>query len=174
MSNSTDLSLNDSKSFFSKIKGLFSNKIVAKVFRIIKIIIFVFLICSIILLFDSISYLKNEIKLHHMYYHTEGNVDLSVPELQKINNNFDVGRFNITPHLDGIKVNGIILNTESVGHSNSEFEITVNEQRQEFNIKNIPASYASEFNVFIPNVPTDKARWGNIKYIKGQVNYRKF
>ncbi len=44
MSTNHDLSVNDSKSFFSTIKGLFSNKIVVKVFRIIKSIILYFIL----------------------------------------------------------------------------------------------------------------------------------
>jgi hypothetical protein len=171
MSNNSDVILNNSKSIFSKIKDLVSNKAFKKILRSITIIIFIIMGFMIILLYNKISYVTNSVRFHEMIYHDEGGVDLSIPTFQVINPNFIAGKFNVIQHLDGIKVNGIILNTKSVGYTDSEFEITVNGQTQGFQIKNIPSGYATEFNVFIPNVPIDKARWGNIKYIKGQIRY---
>lgn len=174
MSNNSDVIQNDAKSFFSKIKAFVSSEIFKFILRFILVTFFIVMVFSIVLVYEKMSKFENSVKFHEMIYHNEGGVDLSIPSFQIIDHNYSAGKFNVTQHLDGIKVNGIILNTKSVGSVDSEFEITVNGQTQNFQIKNIPSGYASSFNVFIPNVPIDKARWGNIKYIKGQIKYMNY
>ncbi len=161
----------ETKSFLSKIKIMLKSDRFKKIITAFIIILNIAMIFSLVTLYNKMSRIQTSIEIHELIYHDKGSVDLSIGSFQQISEEFSAGKFNVIQHLDGIKISGIILNKNSIRYSDSDFQITVNGQTQEFQIKNIPAGYASEFNVYIPNVPVDKSRWGKISYIKGKINY---
>ncbi len=172
MSENTVVITKEKKSIFLRIKDFFKSSLFKKISTIIAILVFIAMIIRIYQLNEKVSYFNSQLDMHQIIYHDLGGVDLSVQSLQTIDQAFKAGKFNVVQNLDGIKVSGIIVNSTALTYNNPEFEITVNNQKQTFYITSIPSGCQGNFSVFIPNVPIDKARWANITYQKGQVQWR--
>ena len=115
---------------------------------------------------DDLSYLNNENK---------GLIDLSTPTFQQIGGasgrNFLISINSIDSHLNGVEVKGYIVNSSSLFHSNSSFQISIDNQSQEFLIQNLNPGYRGYFKVFVPNVNINNIRYGYVVYQNSMVRY---
>jgi len=140
-------------------------------------ILFVVLVIWAIFLTLQLSALEKKViskeKWHKIIYHSAPLVDTSVETLQNLDGHFKVGKINVTQHLDGVKIKGIIINTSSVGHRNSEFKIELGGQERSFYVDYIGAGSQGVFNVFIPAVSPADARYATIEYQQSTVVWRK-
>jgi hypothetical protein len=172
MSEESEITVQESKSNFLKLKKLLKSSIFKKIIISLFIILFIAMGISIYFLNKKIVEANGSLSIHELIYHSVGDVDLSTQSLQKITDELKAGRFIVTQNLDGIKVNGVILNMTAINYKNLELEITVNNESKTINIMSIPAGSGSYFNVYIPNVPINKSRWANIKFKNGLINYK--
>jgi len=100
-----------------------------------------------------------------------GIVDLHENTLQTIGGGFSVGRLQVAREPGGARVSGMLVNTQSVGHSSATFELTTLGQSKEFTVMELPAGGSSRFQVVVLDVNPDSARYGIIKYVRSTISY---
>jgi len=99
-------------------------------------------------------------------------IDLTETKSQKINDDFIISVEKVESHLNGIKIVGTILNKSSIGHDNIEFNFKVAEQTKKLNIiEKISPGYSRKFELYIPDVPTDKSGEAEVSYISSILHY---
>jgi len=101
----------------------------------------------------------------------KGSVDLSTQDIQDIGHGFKVVGLSVTEHLTGVKVKGRIINATSLAHESLIFKITIGAQTKEFSISRISSGHSTGFNVYLPNVPTDRTSYGKIEYVRSFLRY---
>lgn len=98
-------------------------------------------------------------------------IDFSVPSIQTVGDGFMLSRAEQEAHLTGIKFRGRILNTQSIQHKNITFKLTVNKIEKTFTINQISAGNSTSFEVYVPDLSAEDARYGSIKYVESTVVY---
>jgi len=101
----------------------------------------------------------------------KGSIDFASSNLQEIGDGFHVGNLSLAQHLTGVKVKGRIINGTSLDHSNVAFHLTIGSQTKEFTINSIPPNTGAYFDVYVPDVPIDRTRWGRIEYQRSSITY---
>ena len=99
------------------------------------------------------------------------NADFSVTEIQALNSGFLLSDAGQERHLTGIKFTGRIINTQSVQHLNASFNISVNGKDKEFTINKISSGNSTAFNVYIPDLEAEDARYVKIRNINSTIRY---
>ena len=74
-----------------------------------------------------------------------GIVDLHENTLQIIGGGFAVGRLQVAREPGGARVSGMLVNTQSVGHSSATFELRTSGQSKEFTVMELPAAAVVDF-----------------------------
>ena len=98
-------------------------------------------------------------------------VDFSVKTIQPLSNGFMLSKAAQDKHLTGIKFTGRIINTQSVDHLNVKFNLSVNDINKEFTINKISSGNSTAFNVYIPDISAESARYAQISYVSSTVYY---
>jgi hypothetical protein len=98
-------------------------------------------------------------------------VDFSVATIQQLADGFLLSQASQDEHLTGMKFRGRIVNTQSVAHHNVTFTISVGDQSKEFVINKISPGNSTGFDVYLPEISADKARFADITYVSSSVSY---
>lgn len=98
-------------------------------------------------------------------------IDFTVPSIQPVDDGFMLSRAEQEAHLTGIKFRGRILNTQSINHKNITFKLIVNKTEKEFSVNQISAGNSTSFEVYVPDLAAQDARYGRIKYIESTIEY---
>jgi hypothetical protein len=99
-------------------------------------------------------------------------VDFSVRELQSVNDRFFLGGASQEQHLTGVKFAGRMINSLAVDHTDVTFELKVGSKSKEFVINRISAGNSTAFNVYIPELRIEDARYAQIEYKHSKVHFR--
>ncbi len=102
-----------------------------------------------------------------------GLVDFTVPDIQKICDGFFLANAEQQKHLTGLKFKGRIINTQSVGHRNITFKLTVNKISKNFTIRRISPGHSTRFTVYVPDITPKDARFARIEYVESVVEFLK-
>lgn len=103
----------------------------------------------------------------------KGLVNLTIPAVQKIDKDFMVAKLSTKPHLTGVMVKGTIINGTPLPQENIKFRITILDKSKEFSIKKLSPGGSRPFEVYIPDVPPDKAQTAKIEHLESTVLYYK-
>lgn len=120
--------------------------------------------------------LKNTTKNHEarltlLEWDQNGYVDLASKSIQELKGGFMVVGLEANQHLDGIKVTGRIINSSTLTYTSASFIISIGQSRQSFFISRISPANSSRFEVFVPNVAPENARFAKIVFENATVNY---
>ena len=96
-------------------------------------------------------------------------VDFTVTHAQNINDVFLLSNGSQDKHLTGIKFSGRVINTQSVDHHNVVFNLAVDGKSKEFTINKISSGNSTGFNVYIPGLNIENARYAKIEYVRSQI-----
>lgn len=111
------------------------------------------------------------VKLRIQLQGLTGVVDLTETSLQSVGEGFSVGRLEVTKHLSGVKITGIILNASSVDHSQLRMKVTVLGKEKEFNVTKVRSGRAAKFSVYVPDVKAEEAQLAKLEYVRSTVGY---
>ncbi len=103
----------------------------------------------------------------------KGLVKLNIPAVQKLDKDFMVAKLSVKPHLTGVMVKGAIINGTPLPQENIKFRITILDKSKEFSIKKLSPGGSKGFDVYIPDVPADKAQTAKIEHLESTVLYYK-
>lgn len=99
-------------------------------------------------------------------------VDLTTPEVQSFDSqNFAIVGIEQTEHLAGIKIEGRVINMTSVTFSPAQFEIEVGGEAGIFSVSQISPGDSTGFDVYIPDLQPENAKYGSIRYVSGGIKY---
>ncbi len=98
-------------------------------------------------------------------------VDLHDSQLQDIGSGFSAGNFALTSEPGGVRLSGVLVNRESVGHQSASFQIRIGHVRREFTVMKLRAGGSSPFSVSLPGVNPDSVRVGVLQYQGSTVSY---
>ena len=98
-------------------------------------------------------------------------VDFSVSDIQRLSDGFMLASATQEKHLTGIKFSGRIINTQSVDSHNVTFNLTVNGKTKKFTINKISSGNSTGFNVYIPDLSAENARYAEIKYVSSSIAF---
>lgn len=96
-------------------------------------------------------------------------VDFSESNAQQLGNGFMLANAAQEKHLTGIKFTGRIINTQSVHHENAIFDFSVDGKNKEFTINKISPGNIAIFDVYIPDLKLENARYAQIKYFRSKI-----
>lgn len=103
----------------------------------------------------------------------KGLVNLTIPAVQKLDKDFMVAKLSAKPHLTGVMVKGTIINGTPLPQENLKFRITILNSSKEFSIKKLSPGGSKNFEVYVPDVPADKALTARIEHLESTVLYYK-
>lgn len=103
----------------------------------------------------------------------KGLVRLDIPAVQKLDKDFMIAKLSVKPHLTGVMVKGVIINGTPLPQENIKFKITILDKSKEFSIKKLSPGGSKGFEVYIPDVPADKAQTAKIEHLESTVLYYK-
>ena len=98
-------------------------------------------------------------------------VDFSVTTIQQLSDGFMLAEASQKKHLTGIKFTGRIINTQSVKHLDVTFNLSVNGKDKEFTINKISSGNSTGFNVYVPELSVNNARYAKIRYVRSSVSF---
>jgi len=99
-------------------------------------------------------------------------VDLTTSEVQSFDSqNFAIVGVERSEHLAGIKLEGRVINMTSVTFSPVQFEIEVAGEARIFSISQISPGDSTGFDVYIPDLQPEDAKYGSIRYVSGDIEY---
>lgn len=98
-------------------------------------------------------------------------VDFSLTTIQQLSDGFMLADASQKKHLTGIEFTGRIINTQSINHSDATFNLSVNGKNKEFTINKISSGNSTQFNVYIPELDVNNARYAQIKYIRSSISF---
>lgn len=103
----------------------------------------------------------------------EGFVDFTDSSMQNITPGFNVGQLEMKEHLAGVKISGVVINTQAVSHQSATFSIKIQESEKDFSINKIRSGGSSSFTVYVPDVNPKEIKFGRIKYKNSSISYFK-
>ncbi len=103
----------------------------------------------------------------------KGLVNLTIPAVQKLDKDFMVAKLSVKPHLTGVMVKGTIINGTPLPQENIKFRLTILDKSKEFSIKKLSPGGSKAFEVYLPDVPPDKAQTARIEHLESTVLYYK-
>lgn len=103
----------------------------------------------------------------------KGLINLTIPAVQKLDKDFMVAKLSVKPHLTGVMVKGTIINGTPLLQENIKFRITILNSSKEFSIKKLSPGGSKVFEVYVPDVPPDKALTAKIEHLESTVLYYK-
>ncbi len=98
-------------------------------------------------------------------------VNLTVPAVQRIDSDFMVAKLSVSPHMTGVKISGRIINATPLPQENLKFRITVSEKSTEFNINKLKPAGSKPFEVYIADLPSDKATTARFERLESAILY---
>ncbi len=98
-------------------------------------------------------------------------VDFSISDIQQLSDGFLLARAAQEKHLTGIKFTGRVINTQSVNHEKVTFNLSVDGKNKEFSINKISSGNSTGFNVYIPNLKAENARYAQVNYVRSSISY---
>lgn len=96
-------------------------------------------------------------------------INLTVPNVQDIDNDYKVTIESVEQHLTGVRVKGRIINSTTLDNEDLSFKIKISNQSQDFYINRISAGNSTGFEVYVPNVPIDQTQYGEIIFVESIV-----
>lgn len=96
-------------------------------------------------------------------------VDFSVTTIQQLSHGFMLAQASQKKYLTGIKFTGRIINTQSVKHRDVTFNLSVNGKNKEFTINKISSGNSTGFNVYVPELSVNNARYAKIRYVRSSI-----
>ncbi len=99
-------------------------------------------------------------------------VDFSVSHIQQLKDGFMLTNAGQKKHLTGVKFSGRIINTLAVDHHNVTFQLHVDGKNKEFSINRISSGRSTSFNVYVPELELEYARYAQIGFVRSKVSYR--
>lgn len=97
-------------------------------------------------------------------------IDLTTPNIQKINELLYVGNLSVKPYLNGVMITGEINNFSSIFYYNSNFTIKINEEKKDFSIiKTIPPGTKASFEIFVQKTSDKDLQYARLKYVDGSI-----
>lgn len=124
-----------------------------------------------IILIDNEGEQSRALQFLHQFITAKYRVDFTVPEIQQIDNTFLLSSASQEKHLTGIKYSGRIINTQSVDHLNAAFNLDVDGKSKGFTINKISSGNSTGFNVYIPELNIENARYAKIEYVRSQIQF---
>lgn len=99
-----------------------------------------------------------------------GDVDLTMNGMQDIGDGFYCTISNVSEHLSGIKIEGLVLNAKGITISNIVFKAKINDIIKDINYPVLKNGFAGKFTLYFPdtNASTNSI---NIKYDSSYINY---
>ncbi len=101
----------------------------------------------------------------------KGLVKLTNPAVQKVDRDFMVAKLSVKPHLTGVMIKGTIINATPLPQEDIKFRITILDKSKEFSIKKLSPGGSKGFEVYVPDVPADKAQTAKIEHLESTVLY---
>jgi len=101
----------------------------------------------------------------------EKTVDFSVSTIQQLSDGFMLAEAAQKKHLTGVEFTGRVINTQSVQHLNATFNISVNGKNKEFTINKISSGNSTGFNVYVPELSVQNARYAQIRYVRSSISF---
>ncbi len=99
-------------------------------------------------------------------------INLTIPNIQKIDDIFLAAKLSSETYSTGVKVTGLIINSTALGQENAKFKITIGEQSREIPaISSIPPGSSKKFEVYVPDVSIDKAASAQIQHMESSISY---
>jgi len=123
---------------------------------------------------DNVNSIQESIKnIQYEYFlkQLSNIIDFTVSGIQTVGDGFMLTRAEQEAHLTGIKFKGRILNTQSVRHRNITFKLTVNKIEKNFTINQVSAGNSTSFEIYVPDLTAENARYGKIEYVESSVEY---
>lgn len=106
-----------------------------------------------------------------VYQDVYSRIDLTKTSFQSIPKGFEIAIKNVDAHLTGIKIKGEVLNTQSVDYENLNLTIEVGQTNKDFTINKLKAGYATEFEVYIPDIPVSQTKTATVTYNNGVIRF---
>jgi len=101
----------------------------------------------------------------------DNTVDFTTPSIQGIGDGFKVVESSQEEHLTGIKFKGRVINAQSIIYENVTFQLSVNGRTRKFTINRISPGNSTGFNVYVPDLKAEDAKYAKVKFIDGSVRY---
>ena len=99
-------------------------------------------------------------------------IDFTVPSVQTLSDHkFAVAQLSQEEHLAGIKFKGRIVNMTAVDFEAVTFELKASGKGNSFTISRISSGDSTGFEVYVPDLPAEQAKFGQIIYRGGMVSY---
>lgn len=111
----------------------------------------------------SIQVLSQQIK--------KDKINLTIPGVQRINNDFLVTKLSVEKYLTGVKIRGAIINSTALEQNDAKFRITIDDKLTEFTVKRIKAGSSSPFVADILDIAFESASHANFDFIASSVSY---
>lgn len=115
-------------------------------------------------LYGRINYLNE-------FFTSRYTIDFAVSEIQQITATFLLANASQKKHLTGVKFSGRIINTEAVSHTEITFSLTVDGESKEFTINKISSGNSTGFNVYLPDIDIERARYGKFDFVRSKISY---
>jgi len=98
-------------------------------------------------------------------------INLTIPGVQRINNDFLVTKLSVEKYLTGVKIRGAIINSTALEQNDAKFRITIADKLTEFTVKRIKPGSSTAFVADILDVPFDRASHADFDFIASSVSY---
>ncbi len=89
-------------------------------------------------------------------------VDLSDKAVQSIGDGFSVTNLSIQPHMSGVKINGEIINSQSLEYSGLNLKIDIMGFEKSVFINKLKSGFSSKFSAIMLNVDPKTARFAKM------------
>jgi hypothetical protein len=127
-------------------------------------------IIAAVALFNESEQLKKLYFLHQAIT-SKYTVDFTVSDIQRIDDVFLLANASQEKHLTGIKFSGRVINSQSVDYIDVAFNLSVDGESKEFTINRISSGNSTGFNVYIPELSIDDARYAKIEYVRSRIHF---
>jgi len=111
----------------------------------------------------SIQVLSQQIK--------KDKINLTIPGVQRINNDFLVTKLSVEKYLTGVKIRGAIINSTALEQNDAKFRISIGEKLTEFTVKRIKPGSSTSFVADILDIPFERATHADFDFIASSVSY---
>jgi hypothetical protein len=113
-----------------------------------------------------------DLKISQAFSNLDGTVDLTDPTVQEIGGKgFLVANLDMKKHLTGIKLEGRVVNTQSVRHENATFKLIIGDRSQEFTIDRISSGNSTGFSVYVPDISVEDTRYARMYFVNSTVQF---
>lgn len=84
-----------------------------------------------------------------------------------------VGRLSVSGVPGGARIDGTIINSQSVSHRSAEFVISALGVSRSFTVMELPAATSAPFSVTITGISAADLESGTIRYVESTIGFRR-